>query len=287
MEKKTKLILLEFIFLIVICSLQSRLLIGYLWVILHEVVHILVAKYYGLNLYGIQIHLTGARAEFEDIDELQDNKKLILYLSGPLFNMMSMIILMAISSIYTSEFITLSISINLVLALFNLMPAYPLDGARAYEIILAKRILYKKSKRILCYISFIFSGIFLFLFLASLFIHKANISLLLAGILITYTTYLEKENTMYILMGDLIKKRRRLMVNDYLENKSISVYCKKALVNVLTLVDRNKFNSFYILDDDLRLLKIIYEDELIEALKEYGNITLEEYILKIEGENKG
>lgn len=280
MEKKTKLLLLEFIFLIVICSIQRSLIVGYVWIVLHEAVHILVAKYYGLNLYGVELHLTGAKAKLNDIDQLQDNKKIILYLAGPLFNIFAMIILMAISSIYTTEFIETSIGINLFLAIFNLIPAYPLDGIRAYEIILSKKRLYKKSKRALCCISFIFSGIFIFLFLITVFIHKANISLLLVGILITYTTYLEKENTMYILMGDLIKKRKRLMMQDYLENKSISIYYKKGLVNVLTLVDRNKFNSFYVLDDELKLIKIIYEDELIEALKKYGNITLEEYIFK-------
>lgn len=278
MEKKTKLILLELIFLVVICSIQNSLIIGYLWIILHEAVHILVAKYYGLNLYGVELHLTGAMANIMDIDELSNNKKLLLYLSGPLFNFFAMLVLMAINGYYDSEFIEVSISLNFFLGVFNLIPAYPLDGIRVYEILLGKKVLYKKAKRILCYISFVFSGVFILLFFLSIFLHKANFTLLLAGVLMTYTTYLETENTMYILMGDLIKKRKQLVVRDYLENKSISVYYKKGLVNVLTLVDRNKFNSFYILDDELKLIEIIYEDELIEALKRHGNITLDEYI---------
>ena len=93
-----------------------------------------------------------------------------------------------------------------------------------------------------------------------------------------YTTFLEKEKTMYIIMDDMIKKVRKLKRYNYMENKSISVYYKKGLVNVLTLVDKNKFNSFYVLDDDMKLICIIHEDELIMALKEYGNITLDDYI---------
>jgi stage IV sporulation protein FB len=79
-------------------------------------------------------------------------------------------------------------------------------------------------------------------------------------------------------MGDMIKKIRKLKKHNYIENKSISVYYKKGLVNVLSLVDKNKFNSFYILNDDMELISIIHEDELIKALKDYGNITLEEYV---------
>lgn len=83
---------------------------------------------------------------------------------------------------------------------------------------------------------------------------------------------------MYIIMGDMVKKVRKIKDNNYIDNKSISIYYKKDLVNVLTLVDKNKFNSFYIINGDMRLLGIVHEDELIAALKEYGNISLEEYM---------
>ena len=85
---------------------------------------------------------------------------------------------------------------------------------------------------------------------------------------------------MYILMGNIFVKRNKLLRNKYIENKSISVYYKLGLANVMAIIDKNRFNSFYVLDDDLRLLFIMHEDELIEALKLYGNITLEEYFYR-------
>jgi len=48
-------------------------------------------------------------------------------------------------------------------------------------------------------------------------------------------------------------------------------------------MDKNKFNIFTVLDDEMKFLDIIYEDELIEALKEYGNLTINEFISKREG----
>ena len=78
-------------------------------------------------------------------------------------------------------------------------------------------------------------------------------------------------------MRNIFVKRNKLLRNKYIENKSISVYYKLGLINVMAIIDKNRFNSFYILDDDLKLLFIMHEDELIEALKLYGNITLEEY----------
>ena len=102
--------------------------------------------------------------------------------------------------------------------------------------------------------------------------------MIIGAIIIIYITRMEAHTSMYITMGNIVKKRKKLLKDNYIENKSISVYYKQGLVNVLALVDRNKFNTFYILDDDMKLIYILYEDELIEALKCYGNMTLEEYI---------
>ena len=88
---------------------------------------------------------------------------------------------------------------------------------------------------------------------------------------------------MYIIMGNIVKKRKSLIKNNYIDNKTLSVYYKNGLVNVLGLVDRNKFNTFYVLDEEMKLLYILNEDELIEALKIHGNITLQEYIKERHG----
>ena len=104
--------------------------------------------------------------------------------------------------------------------------------------------------------------------------------MLIGAIIIIYITRMEESTSMYITMGNIVKKRKKILKDNYIENKSISVYYKQGLVNVLALVDRNKFNTFYILDDDMKLIHVLHEDELIEALKIYGNMTLEEYIME-------
>lgn len=278
MDRKRKMLILEFIFLLVICTLNKQMLIGFIWVILHEAVHILVANNFGLRLSSFKIHITGAGTEIDDIDDLSENRKLILYVSGPLFNFVSAMVLIFLKSEYGLN-VESSIWINLGLLFFNMLPAYPLDGVRIYEILLSKKILYKKAKKLLVRASFMVAAFIMIGFLLTIYIHKVNISLLLASVLLTYTTFLENEKTIYIIMGSIVRKSRRLISDGYIENKSISVYYKRDLIKVLSLVDRNKFNSFFVLDDDMRLLGIIYEDELIKTLKESGNMTLEELLV--------
>jgi len=278
MKKWYLVLIVELSILMWLGDFKSDIIISFIWVILHEFAHIIVASKFECKFNNFNINILGASAELNAIDDLTERRKLILYLAGPVFNIFMAIIICFFYDYFKWEFIRSSISINICLGIFNLLPAYPLDGSRVCEILLSKKFLYKKSHKITEVFSFIISGALFVAFFVILFLHKVNISLFLAVILITYTTFLEREKTMYIIMGDMIRKVRKLKKHNYIENKSISVYYKKGLVNVLTLVDKNRFNSFYALNDDMELLGIIHEDELLKALKDYGNITLEEYI---------
>ena len=278
MRKWLKVLAVELLVLIWVSDFNISILIGFLWIILHEGLHILVAYKFGCKFNNMKISILGAKAELIDIDEQSDRNRLLIYLAGPCFNLFISLYMYIIYQYFNYDFFYKSILTNLCLGAFNLLPAYPLDGSRIFEILLAKKYLYKKSKKITEIISFIICVVLFLLFNIMLLLHKVNITLFLASILMGYATFLEKEKTMYIIMGDMVKKVRKIKNHNYMENKSISVYYKKGLVNVLTLVDKNKFNSFYVLNEDMKLLGIVHEDELIMALKEYGNITLEYYM---------
>ena len=282
--KSYKVIVIELMLLVLAISFQSEIFTGIISIILHEFTHIFFGNRFGCKLYNLKIGITGANAELSDIEELSENEKLILYLSGPLMNLFLAFILYIIFRLTNIDIFNMACGINLGLFVFNLFPAYPLDGARVLEIILSKYIIYKRSKKIVEILSFFIASILIVMFFVSILLHKVNISLILISGLIIYSTVLEMKITMYIVMGDMIRKRRRLKKYDFIENRTVSVYYKNELLNVMRLVDKSKFNVFYILDEELKVLKIISENELLEALKNYGNINLEEYI-NISNEN--
>lgn len=279
MKKKYRVIILQILILIFIISINGGFLIGLFWITLHELSHIIIASGYGCKFNNFKINVLGVKAEICEIEELSEKKKLNIYLAGPCLNFIIAIMIYILNYKYNLVIFENSVRINLCLGLFNLLPAYPLDGSRVCEILLTRRYLYRKTKSIVVILSIIIS-IILFLFGVSImiFLHKVNISFFMASVLMIYTSILEKEKTMYIIMGDIFKKLKKLKKYGYIENKSISIYYKKGLVNVLTLVDKNKFNIFYVLDDNMKVVGTVCEDELIEALKEYGNISLEEYM---------
>ena len=124
-----------------------------------------------------------------------------------------------------------------------------------------------------------FIGILMIFLYLCLELHgKNNFSLGVAGIFIIISCIKERERISYIIMGDIIKKRVNFIQRGFIQNHSTSVYFKLDLVSTLALVEKNRYNIFMILDEEMKVMDIIYEDEIIDALKKFGNMTLEEYM---------
>lgn len=274
-------LLAEFAILLVLISLNKSLVIAFISILIHEIAHIIVAKRRGGKFNNLQVHIYGALAEFTNIDEMSEGDKVAIYISGPISNFVIICIFTIINTITKNSVFESIISINIGLYIFNLLPAYPLDGARILEAVLSRKMLYKKVNKIIIRVSYFISTIFLTVFiLIFIYKHTINLSMAIAGITIFYITKKENETSAYILMGNIFIKRRKLLKDKYIENRSISVYYKQGLANVMSIIDKNKFNIFYVLDDELRVIFTMNEYELIEALKKYGNMSLEEYFNK-------
>lgn len=281
MRRWRQIFLAEVLLIIMLITIEKSLIISFVSIMLHELAHILVAKIKGSAFNNFQLHIYGSKVELMDLDELSDKDKLMIYIAGPLSNILLSIVFLVIGLYISNTVVKNIVSVNVGLAIFNLLPSYPLDGARCLEIILSKRILYKRAKEIISIISYVIASFFILSSIIVVIVLKIwNPTMILAAAIIIYITTTEKKAVMYILMGNLFKKRKKLIKNKYIENKIISVYYKQGLVNIMTIIDKNKFNIFYVLDDDLKIIYILNEDELIEALKIYGNITLEEYNYK-------
>ena len=278
MDRWKKGFLAEIILFFILINLNESIILAFISIFLHEISHIIVAKRNGCKFNNFKIHIYGTSAEFINIEELSKKEKIQIYLAGPFMNLVIICIFFFISLITNNNIVSKMININLNLLFFNILPAYPLDGSRILEIILSSKILFKEVIDIISKISYMIAfGLIAISLIIFMYNDGINISLIIAAIIICLITKSEKKSAMYILMGNIFIKRNKLLRNNYIENKSISVYYKMGLVNVMAIIDKNRFNPFYVLDDDLRLLFIMYEDELIEALKLYGNITLEEY----------
>lgn len=270
--------LIPYIALILVIGFKSEMIVGFIIILIHEIIHLVTARVLGFSGFSVEILPIGAVLKLRDLEEATPKEDLIISISGPLGNFCIALIGGIINYFYNSNLLVQIINYNLVLGVFNLIPAYPLDGGRILKDIFATRLIYKKANEIALRISIGIGYIFLLGFFTSLFMGIPNLNLLLIAIFILVISYREKRRIAYIIMGYIIKKKEKLTKRGYIENKSVSVYYKLSLLQVLELVDKNKYNVFTILDEDMNVMDILYEEEVLNAIKFLGNITLEELV---------
>jgi Zn-dependent protease len=107
-------------------------------VLLHEIGHVLVARWYGIRTLEIVMYPIGGLSRLES--QPKARQELLISTAGPLVNLLIAVILFAVQRnflpietlrIPTDANLMERIALgNLLLGLFNLLPAYPMDGGR-------------------------------------------------------------------------------------------------------------------------------------------------------------
>lgn len=121
-------------------------------VTLHELGHALAAKRYGIKTRDITIYPIGGVARLEKMPE-KPMQELIVAFAGPLVNVVIMLLLLPfiynfqfqtnenekVLIIGAANFLPMLGMVNMWLALFNLIPAFPMDGGRVLRALLTMR----------------------------------------------------------------------------------------------------------------------------------------------------
>jgi Zn-dependent protease/CBS domain-containing protein len=128
-------------------------------IVVHELGHALMARRFGYATRDIVLLPIGGIANLERIPE-RPSQELAVALVGPAINLaiaaVLWIVLLAVSgsldaaraSGIAGAFVAQLVWINVALAVFNLLPAFPMDGGRALRALLALRMPHERATEI-------------------------------------------------------------------------------------------------------------------------------------------
>jgi stage IV sporulation protein FB len=128
-------------------------------VVAHEFGHVFAARYYGIATPDVTLLPIGGLARLERISE-EPREEFIIAIAGPLVNVAIALVLVVffgarldvgmLTSIESSKIpmIDRLAMVNVFLVLFNLIPAFPMDGGRVLRALLATRMGYARATEV-------------------------------------------------------------------------------------------------------------------------------------------
>ncbi len=162
--------------------------------LLHEFAHKFAASKLGYTPEKISFGLFGGVLHIRE-GFIKPLHELTIHLSGPLFNILTAIILYGCYFYFYLPGLVPVILANAVLALYNLMPFYPLDGGKITDLYLAVFLGYGRSQKISRFFSLLFA---VFLFLLGIYLVQYNVLNLFLSALAVNLYYARKQDNGFI-----------------------------------------------------------------------------------------
>ena len=162
MSLKIDLKIFLFLLLFLITSQFEIYIIVMIFAIIHELGHLLAGVILKFKVDEIKLTPMGVRLQFK-IENREYNKKVkkgnllnvkkaIIAIAGPITNLVILIVLIILKNIglnFTNTYIyQIIIYSNLLIAIFNMLPIYPMDGGRVINEILKIMVGNKKAYKI-------------------------------------------------------------------------------------------------------------------------------------------
>lgn len=280
-------------------------------ILIHELAHSLVARTKEVKTTDITLMLFGGLANIEEISE-NPKDEVKIAASGPLTSLALGFVLFLIG-VYSPSFVLEDIrllilyigQLNIFLAIFNLLPAFPSDGGRILRALIAQRTSLRKATKIASKVGKVFavifgilgfiSGNFILIFIA-FFIYLgasqehqfSNIKTALSDLKVKdLMTKDVKTVSVKISVRKLIEK----MFND--KHSGFPVMRNDEVVGIVTMEDAKKVaeNSYSntpvqtIMNEDIHCVK--GEDELFVAFKLLFKKDIGRLLIIEEGKLKG
>lgn len=235
----------------------------FILVIIHELGHVTAAWSYGWQIHSIELLPFGGVTKMDGWDFSSVKEEVVVALAGP-FHHIWMILISYIFyqlGIWNQTWTEYFIQGNLILAGFNLLPIYPLDGGRVFQAVTSCWFPYRRSilftyclslcfSFLLLIIAFLIPGVWVYLplFIISCFLILSNVMAL--------------KKKSYYFIRFLIQRFER-GASASLPIYKISVAAEERLPAVIKRWYRQRYHVFEVVDDQGKILGWLTEDDVL------------------------
>lgn len=252
-------------------------------VVLHEYGHALSARRYGVDTKDIILSPIGGIARLNGLPE-KPIHEFVVAIAGPLVNIFIAGVLGGVgwmsSTLHMNmegsreifgqpeNFLSLLFGLNIFLAVFNLVPAFPMDGGRIFRSLLSVKLGRLKATRIAAWIGQVISvGFFIMAF-------YANPMFALVGIFVFYMATQEYQMVKY---EDTLKTK---LVAEIMRPQFTAFQKIHNITLAVDEVKRGLEKDFIVIDEFGKIIGTLHENDILIAAKKNDQVgTVANYML--------
>ncbi|MEO5717630.1 MAG: site-2 protease family protein [Chthoniobacterales bacterium] len=248
------------------------ILLIFLCVVLHEFGHALAARRYGIKTRDITLLPIGGLARLERMPD-EPREEVVVALAGPAVNIVIAAALWIVIGLtsgipapaimeHTGVPLALRLfAVNIWLVLFNMIPAFPMDGGRVLRALLAMRMNYARATQVAASIG---QGIAFVFFVIGLW---WNPLLLLIAVFVYFGASSE------LALAQMRSISKDLRVSSVMVTQFQSLPLDATLHDAVEVLLSTSQHEFPITDSEGKVHGILTRDDMIAALRKSGADT--------------
>ncbi|RUV02339.1 CBS domain-containing protein [Mesorhizobium sp. M6A.T.Cr.TU.017.01.1.1] len=238
-------------------------------VVLHEFGHIAAARYFGISTPDITLFPIGGVARLERMPE-EPGQEFVIAVAGPLVNVAIAALIFALLGGSAGveqmagiedprmNFLARLAGVNVFLVLFNMIPAFPMDGGRILRAALAARLSWSRATQIAATIG---QGLaFVFGFLGLFY----NPLLIFIGIFVYLAAAAEAQN------AQIREVATSVLVGDVMITEFARLDRSATLDEAIEMLLATTQHDFPVIDSAGHLEGLVTRNDMIRTLKEKG-----------------
>ncbi len=254
-------------------SVVVLLSLVFLCVLLHEFGHVFMALFFGITTPKIVLYPFGGIAWMNRIPR-DPRQEIFIAFAGPTVNLLIAVILFIVtgaSLTFTdtvdvrtfSDIVPVLLWVNLAVGLFNLLPAFPMDGGRIFRALVAMRLPYEKATSLAVLVGEIFG-----IGMAVFSITQGNFILFLISLFLIFAAGAEGASV----------KREHLLEGLTAEDAAMSDFHALKLSDTIhhaaTLILDGAQSDFPVVNCEGQCVAIVTRNDVLRVLRDKGPSAL-------------
>ncbi len=247
-------------------------LIAFAVVFLHEIAHVTAARHFGVHVSDVELLPFGGVSHMGGEIVFDPTREMYVAAAGPATNLLLLGLGIALKNygLWDDNLGPFFLQCNLMVAVFNLLPALPLDGGRVFRAYLARRTGFREATYRAAWWGQFWGIVIVLGGAIGLAVGLSGLDIIVIGLFLFYAATREKSLAPYHFIRHLAQKKKELAAAGVLPGEPLVSFDTVRLGDVIRTFVPQRFYLVLLLDRNWQYRGVVNEVQIIDALLTEG-----------------